>query len=243
MYLPPLTVHLLNSYYDNSNTSNRMLASYLEHYVAQPILSAPSAASLLPPSGKDGATGGGLLMRKSGCGSALAADVPAHFKVPELPEGWRGPGPSVYESVYENVVRASAAPPQPYTMAPALLKSGSKLSTAAGAMAVQGGLTAGGTLLSGGAKVMHTSASATGRVVTSASAAGRTMLKSGAGAARVTSSGIHGASQGAAEVTIKLQDNVKKLKLQLALLEGQLNGVFTPRGSSGGGSLELFVLR
>lgn len=237
MYLPPLTVHLLNSYYDNSNTSNRMLASYLEHYVAQPILSAPSAASLLPPSGKDGATGGGLLMRKSGCGSALAADVPAHFKVPELPEGWRGPGPSVYESVYENVSegvgRASATL---YDGTSSLLKSGSKLSTAAGAMAVQGGLTAGGTLLSGGAKVMHTSASATGRVVTSASAAGRTMLKSGAGAARVTSSGIHGASQGAAEVTIKLQDNVKKLKLQLALLEGQLNSVFTPRGSSGGGS-------
>ena len=49
MYLPPLTVHLLNSYYDNSNTSNRMLASYLQHYVANPILAhAETQDDLIP---------------------------------------------------------------------------------------------------------------------------------------------------------------------------------------------------
>ena len=37
MYLPPLTVHLLNSYYDNANTSNKLLSSYLKHYVANPL--------------------------------------------------------------------------------------------------------------------------------------------------------------------------------------------------------------
>ena len=178
--MPPLTVHLLNSYYDNANTSNKLLSSYLNHYVATPVLQHGSTQDELLP---------GLGRERSGSMVDVLGDSL---------EGCKRASYSVAEGITHVGITSTTG-----------LIYGSTAVIGLGAEAVtagaKGGFKVGAKVAKGGASVVHGGASVASSVVQ--------------GGASVVGGVVSAAA---------LQDNVRKLKSQLAQLEGQLAKIPVP---------------